>query len=208
MVNDTLDQFKNENLLSKKTAERLKVINPKTPKLYFTPKMHKENNPGRSVINSVNCHNSEILCFVDDLLQPSVKKIPSCIKNTNDFANKIINFKVPENSFLVTIDVKALYMNIPNNEGIATVKQKHESYRNKTVATKVITSFLPLILTLSHFIFNSKFYLQIKGCAMRVIYAATYAKIFMSELEERYIYSLIKNESSSYLRFIDDVFMV
>ena len=37
MVNDTLDRFKNENLLSKKTAEGLNVINPKTPKLlYYT----------------------------------------------------------------------------------------------------------------------------------------------------------------------------
>ena len=32
--------------------------------------------------------------------------------------------------------------------------------------------------------------------------------IFMPELEERYIYPLIKNKSSRYLRFIDDIFMV
>ena len=41
MVNDTLDRFKNENLLSKKTAEGLKVIYPKTPKFYITPKIQK-----------------------------------------------------------------------------------------------------------------------------------------------------------------------
>ena len=52
MVNDTLDRFKNENLLSKKTAEGIKAINPKTPKFYITPKIHKENSPGRPVINS------------------------------------------------------------------------------------------------------------------------------------------------------------
>ena len=34
MVNDTLERFKNENLLSKKTAEGLKIINAKTPKSY------------------------------------------------------------------------------------------------------------------------------------------------------------------------------
>ena len=42
MVNDTLDRFKNENLLSKKTAEGLQVINPKTPKVYNTLKIHEE----------------------------------------------------------------------------------------------------------------------------------------------------------------------
>ena len=56
MVNDTLDRFKNENLLSKKTAEGLKIIKPKTLKFYIGPKIHKENNPGRPVINSINCH--------------------------------------------------------------------------------------------------------------------------------------------------------
>ena len=45
------------------------------------------------------------------------------------------------------MDVKALYTNILKNEVIA------------------------LILTLNNFIFNSKFYFQIKGCAMGTICA-------------------------------------
>ena len=84
MVNDTLDRFKNENLLSKKTAGRLKVINPKSPKFCITPKIRKINNPGRPVINSIKCHTSEISYFVDHHLQPLVKEIQSYIKDTND----------------------------------------------------------------------------------------------------------------------------
>ena len=42
MVNYTLDRFKNENPFSKKTAEGLKVINPKTQKFYIIPKTHKK----------------------------------------------------------------------------------------------------------------------------------------------------------------------
>ena len=60
MLNDTLDRFKNENLLSKQTAEGLKEINSKTPKFYIAFKIHKENNLGRPVINSINCHTSKI----------------------------------------------------------------------------------------------------------------------------------------------------
>ena len=44
--NDTLDQFKNKKILSKTTAEELKLINPKTSKFYITPKIHKKNYPG------------------------------------------------------------------------------------------------------------------------------------------------------------------
>ena len=106
------------------------------------------------------------------------------------------------------MDVKSLYTSIPSNEGIASVKKKYDQYLNKTIPTKIITAFLALILTLNNFIFNSKFYLQIKGCAMGTICAPSYANIFMSEFEEKHIYPLIKNKSVIYLRYIDDVFMV
>ena len=88
MVNDTLDRFKNENLLSKKTAEGLKIINPKTPKFFTTPKIHRESNPGRPVIKSANYHTSEISRFLDHHLQQLVKEIPSYIKDTKDLVNK------------------------------------------------------------------------------------------------------------------------
>ena len=43
---------------------------------------------------------------------------------------------------------------------------------------------------------------------MGTICAPSYENIFMSELEEKYIYPLIKNKSAIYLRYIDDIFMV
>ena len=68
--------------------------------------------------------------------------------------------------------------------------------------TLIITTFLALILTLNKFLFNSKFYLQIKGCA------PAYANIFMAEFEQKYVYPLIKDKSILFLSYIDDIFMV
>ena len=93
------------------------------------------------------------------------------MKDTNDYINKIHNFALQTNSFLVTIDAKSLYTNIPSNERIASVKKKYDHYPNKTIPTKIITTFLALILTLDNIVFNSKFYLQIEGCAMGTICA-------------------------------------
>ena len=64
MVNQTIQRFKNEKLLPEKIADGLKITNPKTQKFYISPKIHKHNNPGRPVINSIECHTSEILRFV------------------------------------------------------------------------------------------------------------------------------------------------
>ena len=96
------------------------------------------------------------------------------------------------------MDVRSLNTSIPNNEGIAATKK---SYIHKT-------TFLALILTLNNFVFNSKFYLQIKGCAMGTICAPAHANIFMAEFEQEYIYRLIKDKSILFLRYIDHIFMV
>ena len=49
----------------------------------------------------------------------------------------------------------------------------------------LITTFLAFILTLNNFMFISKFYLQIKDCAMGTICATAYANIFMAEFEQK-----------------------
>ena len=56
-------------------------------------------------------------------------------------------------------------------EGIKAVKKSLDSHPKQTVATKVITTYLVFILTLSNFIFNCRNYLQTKGCAMGTICA-------------------------------------
>ena len=61
---------------------------------------------------------------------------------------------MPQESLLVTSDVKSLYTNIPNNEGIEAIKESNEKYKEETVSTKVIITFLSLVLTLNNFVFN------------------------------------------------------
>ena len=78
----------------------------------------------------------------------------------------------------------------------------------KTIDTKVKITFLALILTLRNFIFNSKHFLQIKGGTMETICAAPYENIFMNHFERKYIYPLIEGKSSTYLRYIDDIFLI
>ena len=50
LVINIINRFKNDQLISQKTAENLKVIDPRTPRLYFLPKVHKKEIPGRPVL--------------------------------------------------------------------------------------------------------------------------------------------------------------
>ena len=119
----------NENLLSKNISEGLKTEKPKKPHFYLKPKVHKEGNPERPVISSINCHTLNISDYVDYYLQPIVKEISSYVQDSTDFLRKInqIDF-VPSNSYLVSLDVKSLYINIPNAEGIKHVNTFLEKY--------------------------------------------------------------------------------
>ena len=133
---------------------------------------------GRPVASSVNCHTNTISKYVDLHLQPIAKNI-SYVRGTTDFLRKLDKVKnIPNECLLVTLDVKSLYTNIPNNEGIEAV------------------------------VFNAINYLQIMGCAMGTICAPAYANIFVAQFEKRHKYSYIKNKSILYLRYINDIFMI
>ena len=108
------------------------------------------------------------------------------MEDTTDFLRKInqINY-VADNSYLVSLKLKSLYTNIPNAEGMKSVKTSLEKYSKRTASTKVITTFLALILTLKNIIFNCRNYLQIKGCTMGTICAPLYANIFMDHFEKK-----------------------
>ena len=164
LVNQIIHRFTKEQLINENIANGLKNPSPRTPQFYISPKIHKEGNPGRPVVSSINCHTANISKYVDYHLQPIVKQIPSYVKDTSNFINKInAVISVPENSYL---------------EGISPVKRAFDNYSKKTTTTKVITTFLALIFTLNNFVFDCIHYLQIKGYTMGTISANCLCKYF------------------------------
>ena len=150
-------------------------------------------NPGRPVISSITCLTSRISEFVDDYLQPEVKKLKSYVKDTTDFIKKIEAVDhVSDDSYLVSLDVRSLYTNIPHKEGLEAVKQKLKKSK-PSFNIKVILTFLKLILTLNNFVFSGINYLQKEGCAMGTKCAPSYANIFMVWFDERFIFPLLTN---------------
>ena len=129
-----------------------KYNNLKQQSFLTRPKIHKTRNPRRPVVSSVNWHAKTISKYVDFHLQPIVTNIPSYVKDTTDFFQKLDSVKnVPNDCLLVTLDVKSLYTNIPNDEGIKPAREAYDNHPNKAVAAKVITTFFSLILTLKNF---------------------------------------------------------
>ena len=74
-------------------------------------------------------------------------------------------------------------------------REAYSNQPNKTVVTKVVITFLSLILTFNNFVFNSVNLLQIMGCTMGIICAPAYANMFMTQFEKQHIYAYNKNKS-------------
>ena len=208
-VNKAIDLFKEEGVITEKVAKGLKTEEPLTAKLNLCPKIHKKGNPGRPIINSRGCHTAKISQYIDYHLQPEVVKLRSYVQDSTDAINKIqaINNEMEEGDILVTMDVRSLYTNIPNQEGIQAVRETLNNSPSR-IPTRVITTFLTLILTLNNFIFNGVHYLQNKGSAMGTKCAPPYANIFMGVFEERHIYPKILHKTRLYLRYIDDIIFI
>ena len=187
-INNTTEVFKTEGLISEKVSEGLKTHDTKTPKFSLLPKIHKVNIPGRPLVDSSNCHSTNISKYVDHHLQPSVKNLKSYVKDFTDVLNKLsnINHKVTKIDILVTMDVRSIYTSIPHKEGVDAVRNTMNSFNPSK--SRIITAFLFLILTLNNFIFNGLNYIQKIGCAIGTKCAPTYANIFVGQFEEKYIY--------------------
>ena len=208
-VNEAISQLAAENLIDEKTAKHLRPKDPRTPKFYMLPKVHKPNNPGRPIIAAINSPTTNLSRYVDHHLQPLAEKLPSYIKDSGEFLRRIeTNKQVNPNAILVTMDVSALYTSIPHREGINTVAHYLETWENPTIATRVILKFLTLILFLNNFSFNDKNFLQRKGCAMGAKCSGSYADLFMGLFENRHIYPRINGKHRLYTRFKDDIFLV
>ena len=135
--------------------------------LYLLPKIHKKNCPGRPVISGCNTPTEKITAFVDSQLKPLVSQIPSFVKDTNHFLNKLTAVgKFPDRAILVTIDVVGLYPHIPHDEGLTAVRKALNNRCVSEIPANDIVDLTELVLKNNNFEFDGKLCLQKRGTAM------------------------------------------
>ena len=126
------------NVIDPDTANYLVVEKARPGNIYFVPKIHKPQRPppARPICNTINSATANISKWVDDQLQPLVRKLPSYLKDDNHFLRKITEINnsetLPADTPLVTWDVKSLYTNITHENGMRAP--------NTTCASTTMTS--------------------------------------------------------------------
>ena len=119
-----IESLLSEGHIDKMTAQWLSLTPdpPRIPVFYTLTKIHKPTLVGRPIISGCSGPTEKISAFVDHIIQPIAQQQASYLKDTTDFINFIERIKLPSSAILVSMDVTSLYTNIPQREGITTVR--------------------------------------------------------------------------------------
>ncbi len=154
------------------------------------PKIHKPGIPGRPIISGWGSPTCNLSKYIDYYLKPIVRHIPSYIQDTTHLLRTLKQYdgQIPPESLLVTFDVRSLYTNIRNEDGIPCCLSAIKNFygRNTPLPIRFIESILNFILKRNYFEFREEFYLQTRGSAMGTAFAPNYANIFMDKSKPTY----------------------
>ena len=184
-VREAVNKALHLGVIDEETANYLIVEDAKPDNIYFVPKIHKPQRPppARPICNIIRSATANISEWVDYQLQPLVEKLPSHIKDDNDFLRKLIDLnnssRLPPDTLLVTWDVKSLYTNITHDGGMKACERfmrRDDFFENKIA---IILKFIELVLTSNNLKFQGSHYVQMTGTAMGTKMAPTSANLYM-----------------------------
>ena len=190
-----------------KSAWLLKINTPRQPCFYMLPKIHKLNSPGRPIVSACCCPTEHISKYLDTIFQPLVTSLPSYIKDSTHALNILKDIEnngsfVPIN--IMSMDVSALYTNIPHADGLRALRFYLDNRSSLDPPTDTLIRLSELVLTLNSFEFDGEFFHQISGVAMGTKMGPSYACLFMGFLEGKIFESYRGPIPEFYGRFIDD----
>lgn len=188
---------KDNEWISKSELDFLWNENPRVASFYMLPKIHKcvDNPPGRPIISGNDSLTESVSKYIDYFIKPCLSSLPAFVQDTTDVLNKITQLQnIGSDTYLVTMDVEALYTNIEHTQGLAALthflSRRSES---EMPPTDFLLSLTKWTLNNNIFIFQDKTFKQIKGCAIGACYSPSYADLFLGKWEEDFVLNQEKN---------------
>lgn len=213
-INDYVTYMHNKGIIDNVTRDYLIFPTermPRTQQLYFLKKIHKNPIAVRPIVSGCGGPTEKISQLIDLHLQPFVPKIKSYIKDSGHLIKLLEETRIPTNCTLATIDVKALYLNIPHKDGKQAVRNRlyyqNEESDQLPIPQGTMADLLDIVLTQNYFQFADSMYQQVQGTAMGTKMAPAYANLFMADLEEK-ILANSPIDPILWKRYIDDVLCI
>ena len=198
-----------QDLISKQelpaTAQNLIITTSRTSRIYFKPKIHKPNNPGRPIVSACSCPTEHISSYLDKIIVPFVKSLPSHIKDTNHALKIFRDFTLSgKNKFIFTMEITSLYTVILNNEGLLALKFYFDQRSTKEPSSETLLRLAEQVLTLNCFSFSNNDNQQINGVVICTKMGPSYANLFVGYTENQFFHRYNGPQPKLYRHYIDD----
>ena len=185
------------------------------PRLYYTPKIHKNNCPLRPIVDYTGTIGYNTSRWLADILGGLVGKTKHHVQNSKHLAEELQSVIIEEEDILNSHNVVSLFTNTPIDQVLEIVKTRLENESilrdyNKNNDTNLesddVVQLLDFILTTTYFTFRDKIYRQLFGTAMGSPVSPIAANIFMEALEQKAIATAPMDcRPKLWLRYVDDV---
>lgn len=154
--------------------------------------------------------------FLDQVLRPIFDRVArrTTVINGIDFVRRLSSYgdrgHLKPTTLFITFDVTDLYTMIPRNGALIVLEEfLYRHAQNGRIAGMTIDTLMKtarLVLDTNCFVFENKYYQQIRGGAMGSPFTMTLANIYMFKWEQPLI-AHPQDQNEFYGRYIDDVFM-
>ena len=154
-IKHLLEEGYENEYLTKSEFEAMDPTSKGAAKFYQIFKVHKkhqapETPPERPIISASGSVTENLGLFVEHYIKDLANKHPSYLQDTPDFLRMVEERNkgppLPPHAVLVTVDVSALYTNIPQEEGLECVREALYSRNNPKVPTEYIIRLLEVVL--------------------------------------------------------------
>jgi len=162
--------------------------------------------PLRTIVNGRNHPTEKMAEIVEDELREHVTSLPSYIRDTTDFLNKIKNIPqtLPEGTLIFCLDVKALYPSVPRAKARAAVIEALNGRSNPEIPTEDVVRMMDTVLENNTISFNDGHFVQTEGTAIGSHLGMNYASTYLGAWEEE-LFKRSYRKPLVYIRFVDDV---
>jgi hypothetical protein len=176
------------------------------PKFYLTAKVHKIPWKSRPIVSVSGSQLDGLGRWVDKVLQPYFKSIPSYIASSASLKDKLMSLEsLHPTARFFTADAVSMYTNIDTDHALTKISNLLR--RLPPMATQheitAVNEALALIMKKNVFQFGNTYWLQLNGTAMGVSPSCAYATLYFAAHEETFRTKY--PELKFYQRYIDDV---
>lgn len=204
-LNKIIDNFQKRKVISSDEGKFLKCNNGVPPKMYFLPKIHKNNVPLRPIVSFIGSPLYNLTKFLSELLTKMYTKDARHVRNSFEFSEDIRGRTVPDDYILVSLDAISLFTNIPLDLVIDIIRKKWNLLRD--IFGGSLDEFLTLFtfcIDNNYFQFENQFYKQTYGLGMGNCMSPICSDLVMYELQEHCIGSL-PFSLPFFNRYVDDI---